>query len=96
MPKLTWMNKSPPKINYLAALFRQRRLETGITAAKVAEAVGCSEENVRVHMNKPPAQWNVGMLMDYCDVLQIPYADAFEAAVKSRLPVGKTEKRQRK
>lgn len=94
MPKLTWMNKRPPKINYLAALFREYRRATGMTSADMAEELDCSEENCRCQMNKPAEKWNVGQLMRYCDVLGIPYADAFDAAVKSRLPVYQTGKRR--
>ena len=86
MPKLKWCYRNEPEpkaeINYLAALLRQRRIETGKSAAKVAEVIGCTEENVRCQMNKPGKQWQVGKLMEYCDVLGIPYAAAFEAATK--------------
>lgn len=96
MPKLTWMNKKPQRINHLAALFREYRVRTGISAAKVAEAVGCSEENARCQMNKRVEQWNIGKLFEYCNVLGIPHMDAFEAIEKSRLPAVETGKRQRK
>lgn len=83
MPRLTWINKkSPPKVNYLAALFREYRRATGITSADMAEKLGCTPENARCQMNKAPAAWNIGQLIRYCDILGIPYTDAFEAAVK--------------
>ena len=96
MPKLTWMNRKPVKVNYLAALFREYRLLRGMPAAKVAEAVGCSEDNARCQMNKRPGAWNIEQLMRYCDALEIPYEDAFDMAVKSCLPAGKAGRQQGK
>ena len=94
MPTLTWIRKTEPKINYLAGLFRTYRKERAMTSAMIADEVDCSEENVRCQMNKPAEQWNVGQLMRYCDVLGIPYEEAFEAVVKSRRPAVETGKRQ--
>jgi len=96
MPKLTWIRNPEPKINYLAGVFRDYRKIRQMTSAMVAEEMECSEENARCQMNKPAEQWNVGKLMRYCDVLGIPYEEAFEAVVKSRRPVDQTGKRQRK
>ena len=79
MPKVGW-NK--PKPNYLAALFRAYRKERNMTSKDIADALGCTAENVRTQQNKSGREWNVGKLMQYCDVLGIPYADAFEAATK--------------
>ena len=81
MPKCTWMLPKP-KPNYLAALFRAYRKERGMTSADMAEKLGCTPENCRIQQNKPPTDWNVGKLMRYCDVLGIPYSEAFEAASK--------------
>lgn len=96
MPALTWIQKTEPKINYLAGLFRDYRKAAGMTSAMIAGEVDCSAENARCQMNKPAEQWNVGQLMRYCDVLGIPYEEAFEAVIKSRRPVDQTGKRQRK
>lgn len=96
MPELKWMRNPAPKINYLAGLFRTYRKATGMTAAMVAEEIGCSEENARCQMNKPAEQWSAGKLMNYCDVLGIPYWEAFEAIMKSRPPVDQTGRRQGK
>lgn len=84
MPKLTWMNEEPPKekVNYLAALVRQYKLDRKMTSAQMAEALYCSPENVRRQMMKPAEMWRVGTVTDYCDVLGIPYEDAFAAAAK--------------
>lgn len=96
MPPLTWIRKTEPKINYLAGLFRTYRDGRKMTSAMIAEEMDCSAENARCQMNKPAEQWNVGQLMRYCDVLGIPYEEAFEAVIKSRRPVDQTGKRQRK
>ena len=81
MPKVNWI-KPPPKVNYLAAVFRAYRKETGMTSADIGKALGCTPENVRCQMNKPADQWNVGQLMKYCDILHIPYDVAFAAAAQ--------------
>ena len=83
MPKVSWLPQKPkPKVNELAALFRAYRKETGMTSEKIAAKLGCSPENVRYQMNKPAADWNIGKLLEYCDVLGIPYEDALAAAAK--------------
>lgn len=84
MPTLTWMNASPPKreVNYLAALMRQYKLDRKMTSAQMAEALYCKPESVRRQMGKPADMWRVGTILDYCDVLGIPYEDAFAAAAK--------------
>lgn len=96
MPKLTWMNKSPPRVNYLAALLREYKRAAQRTSDDLAKELGCTPENIRGQIRKPAEKWTVGQLMIYCDLLQIPYEEAFSAAIKSRLPVGKTGKRQGK
>ncbi len=80
MPKVKWI--SPPKVNALAALFRAYRKATGLTSAEIGAAVGCSPENARYQMNKPGKEWNIGMLLRYCDVLGIPYQEALDAAAE--------------
>ena len=82
MPRISYLTAALPKVNYLAALFRAYRKQTGLTSAQIGEAVGCSPENARFQMNKPGREWNVGQLCKYCDVLGIPYQAAFEAAAK--------------
>lgn len=96
MPRLTWMNKSPPKVNYLAALLREYKRAVGKTSEELGKELGCTPENIRAQIRKPAELWTVGQLMTYCDLLQVPYEEAFDAAMKSRLPVGKTGKRQEK
>jgi len=80
MPKVTWIIK--PKVNNLAALFRAYRMARHMTSVQVAEKLGCTPQNARVQMNKPGEDWNVGQLLRYCDVLGIPYDEAFAAAAK--------------
>lgn len=79
MPKVKWIK---PKVNELAALFRAYRKARNMTSVQIADAIGCTPQNARVQMNKPGRDWNVGMLLRYCDVLGIPYEDALEAAAK--------------
>lgn len=79
MPKVMWM-KPPPKVNYLAAVFRTYRKERGMTSEDIGKALGCSPENVRCQLNKPAEKWNIGQLLRYCDVLGIPYDVALHAA----------------
>ena len=81
MPKVKYLTPAP-KVNHLAALFRAYRKARGMTSADIAEAVGCTEENARYQQNKPGTDWNVGRLMEYCDVLGIPYEEAFREAVR--------------
>lgn len=81
MPKVTWMNKPPP-VNYLAALLRAYKQANRLTSAQLAERLGCRPENVRYQISKPAKAWNVGMLMDYCDALGVPYEEAFREATK--------------
>ena len=79
MPKVTWMK---PKVNELAALFSTYRKARRITSVQIAEEIGCTPQNARVQMNKPGKDWNIGMLLRYCDVLGIPYEEALSAAAK--------------
>jgi hypothetical protein len=84
MPTLTWIDKNPPKrkVNYLAALMRQYKLDRKMTSAQMAEALYCKPESVRRQFGKPADTWRVGTIIDYCDVLGIPYEEAFAAAAK--------------
>ena len=79
MPKVTWIK---PKVNELAALFSTYRKARHMTSAQIADIIGCTPQNARVQMNKPGRDWNVGMLLRYCDVLGIPYDEALQAAAK--------------
>lgn len=79
MPKVKWIK---PKVNELAALFRTYRAARHMTSTQIAEKIGCTPQNARVQMNKPGRDWNVGMLLRYCDVLGIPYDEALQAAAK--------------
>ncbi len=79
MRKAVWKK---PKVNHLAALFRTYRQARHMTSTQIAEAIGCTPQNARVQMNKPGKDWNVGMLLRYCDVLGIPYEEALAAAAK--------------
>lgn len=81
MPKVTWF-KAPVQVNHLAAVFRAYRKATGKTSAQIGKELGCTAENARLQMNKPGKDWNIGMLMKYCDVLGIPYEEALQAAAK--------------
>ena len=80
MPKVKWIR--PVKVNELAALFSAYRKARGMTSADIAAEIGCTAQNARVQMNKPGKEWNIGMLIRYCDALGIPYEEAFEAAIK--------------
>lgn len=80
MPRVTWINR--PKVNELAALFRTYRTARNMTSAQIADRIGCTAQNARVQMNKPGRDWNVGMLLRYCDALGIPYDEALKAAAK--------------
>jgi hypothetical protein len=82
MPKVKWIGRPSPKVNELAALFRAYRKDRGMTSVDIGAALGCTPENARYQMNKPGADWNIGQLMKYCDVLHIPYEEAIAAAVK--------------
>lgn len=82
MPRISYLAAALPQVNYLAALFKAYRKQTGMTSAEIAEKIGCSPENARYQMNKPGKDWNVGQLIRYCDALGIPYDAAFEAAAK--------------
>ena len=82
MPKLTWMNKSPPKVNYLEAVMKGYKRARGMTSEDIAKKLGCSPENVRTQLRKPAGDWKVGTVMRYCDILQIPYEEAFREAAK--------------
>lgn len=79
MPKVKWIK---PKVNELAALFATYRKVRHMTSTQIAEKIGCTPQNARVQMNKPGRDWNVGMLLQYCDVLGIPYDEALQAAAK--------------
>lgn len=81
MPKIKYLTP-PPKVNHLAALFRAYRKARGMTSQDMARKLGCTPENCRMQMNKPSTEWNVGKLMQYCDVLGIPYEEAFQEAVR--------------
>lgn len=78
MPKVTW--RSPPKINYLAALFSAYRKERNMTSEDIAKKIGCTAQNVRVQLNKPAEDWNIKRLKQYCAVLNIPLEEALMAA----------------
>ncbi len=83
MPKISWIKQHKRvEVNYLAAVFHAYRKATGLTSVQIGAALGVTPENARYQMNKPGKAWNVGKLMRYCDVLGIPYQEAFEAAVK--------------
>lgn len=82
MPKLTWMNKKKPDVNYLEALLKAYKTSRNITSEQLAEMLNYEPSTVRCQMRKPAKEWKIGMLMRYCDVLGIPYAEAFEAAAK--------------
>lgn len=83
MPKLTWMNKrQPPKVNYLEALLKAYKRAQGLTSEMIAEKLGYSPENVRQQLRKPAKAWNIGALMQYCDILGVPYEEAFREAVR--------------
>lgn len=82
MPRIKYIPARKPKANELAALFRAYRKERGMTSEAMAQALGCSPENVRYQMNKPGDQWNIGALKKYCDVLEIPYEEAMRAAAR--------------
>ena len=97
MPRLTWMNKKPPpRVNHLAATLKAYKQAKGMTSEDMAKLLGCSAENVRGQLRKPAGDWKVRTIMRYCDVLEVPYREAFEAIEKSRLPAVETGKRQRK
>ncbi len=80
MPKLTWMSR--PKVNHLAALLREYMKVTGTHSDRIGEKIHCSGSNVRAMLRRPARAWRVGELMDVCDVLGIPYQEAFDAATK--------------
>lgn len=82
MPKVTWLTSTKPKVNYLAAVFHSYRKSTGMTSADIGRVIGCSPENVRKQLTKPADDWNIGHLKKYCDILNIPYSEALEAAAK--------------
>ncbi|MBQ9662089.1 MAG: helix-turn-helix domain-containing protein [Oscillospiraceae bacterium] len=82
MPKVTWISQPKPKVNELAALFRAYRKARNMTSDDIGKAVGCTPQNARYQMNKPGTDWNIGQLLKYCDVLGIPYEDAFKAAIQ--------------
>lgn len=71
-----------PQVNHLAAVFAAYRKERHMTSVDVARMIGCTPQNARVQMSKPGKEWNVGMLMKYCDALCIPYEEAFREAVR--------------
>lgn len=79
MPKVTWIK---PKVNELAALFSTYRKDRQITSVQIAEKIGCTPQNCRVQMSKPGKDWNIGMLLRYCDAIGIPYDEALSAAAK--------------
>lgn len=80
VPKVKWIQ--PVKVNELAALFSAYRKARKMTSADIAQEIGCSDSNARCQMNKPGKEWNIGMLLRYCDALGIPYEEAFKAAIK--------------
>ena len=86
MPRLTWTDRGKPElkpeVNHLAAVFRAYRKSSGMSSEKIGEALGVTAENARYQMNKPGRYWNVGQLCRYCDVLGIPYEEAFRAATE--------------
>ncbi len=79
MPKL---RKRTRKANALAALLRQHKLEAGLSSEEIGKRVGCTADNVRRQIGKPPERWTVGALKRYCDAIGIPYSEAFDAAAK--------------
>ena len=81
MPKIKYLTPAP-KVNHLAALFRAYRRERNMTSRDIADRLGCTPENARIQQNKPGTEWNVGRLMEYCDILGIPYEEAFREAVR--------------
>ena len=83
MPAIKYLQVKPkPKVNYLRGVFASYRAANGLTSESVAEKLGCSAQNVRAQWAKPAKEWKIGALMDYCDVMGIPYSEALEAAVK--------------
>lgn len=83
MPKVKWIGRPPPKpYNALASLLRGYKLASGMSAEDIGEKLGVTADNVRHQIGKPPNQWNIGMLKQYCDVLGIPYEEALSAAAK--------------
>lgn len=82
MPKVTWMNKAPPAVNYLQATLDAYKRARKMTSEDVAKKLGVSSGTVRTQMRKEARLWTVGQLMKYCDVLEVPYEEAFRAATK--------------
>ena len=81
MPRLSW---TPPRkpVNHLAAVLREYKRASGLTSDEIGAKLGCSGENVRCQIGKPAAAWNIGKLLQYCDVLGIPYDVALQAAAR--------------
>lgn len=76
------VKSSPNEVNYLHALFRAYMKTRKIDSRMLASLLNCSPGNVRVWLNKPAKEWKVGAIIEYCDALGIPYAEAFAAACK--------------
>ena len=68
------------KVNSLHELFRAYMKEQGMTSADIAEVMDCAPESVRRQMSRPGRLWKIGKLIEYSDVLGIPYDVAFKAA----------------
>lgn len=78
MPKITWMNRP----NYLEGLLKAYKRSRGLTSEQIAEKLNCSPATVRAQLANPAKSWKIGTLLRYCDVLGVPYEEAFEAAAK--------------
>ena len=83
MPKVKWIREPEQPVNRLAALFRAYRRSRGMSAAELAEAMGCSEQAVRQLMSRPPAEWRIGQIQRFCEALGVPIEEALMEVMRS-------------
>ena len=69
-------------VNYLHELFRAYMKHNGETSTTLSKKLFVAPESVRRRINLPAEKWTIGELKKYCDVMGIPYTEAFNAAMK--------------
>ena len=79
MPKVKWC-KVPPKVNYLAALFKAYKKANKISTAAMAEKLGCSQQNVAQQISRDTDLWTIGQLKKYSAAAGVPLEEAVRAA----------------
>ena len=83
MPRVTWYHPPQPTPNYLHQLIRDYMVCGKVSSDRLGARMQKTGEAVRKDINRPVEQWRVRDLKEYCEVLHIPLAKAFEAVEMS-------------